>query len=201
MIKVNLLQPGKKEIAFAAPGVVVPEEVEGKGVRYDLAILVSIIFIALIGWMFYATRAELNRLDEEIRINQQEKERLQGVLKELEKNKKKKEILTQKTKVIEELISKQLIPVKLMDFLSKSLPDQVWLTKLKYKGSRAEIEGKALTNTLVATFISNLEETGFFKNVELISSKKVKASRNIEVYEFRLRSSIVTGIETSGGKK
>jgi len=118
----------------------------------------------------------------------------------LEENKKKKETLTQKTKVIEELISKQLIPVKMMDLLSKALPDQVWLTKLKYSGNRVEIEGKALTNTLIATFISNLEDTNFFENVDLISSKKVK-SRNMEVYEFRLRASIVTGAKASGGKK
>ncbi len=201
MIKVNLLQPGKKEIAFAAPGAEIPAELEGRGVRYDIAILVSVIFIALIGWLYYSANSELNRLQEEIAIKQQEKQKLQGVLKELEENKKKKELLTQKTKVIEDLIAKQLIPVKLMDLLSKSLPDQVWLTRMKFSGNRVEIEGKALTNTLIATFISNLEDTGFFRNVDLISSKKAKGGRGVEIYVFKLRSYLSVGTQSSGGKK
>jgi len=199
MIKVNLLRPGKKEIALARPGVEIPTEEKVKGVRYDIVVLVSIIFIFLIGYLYLSSAKEQGRLQENINIKTEERNKLQGVLKELDKNKKKKELLTQKTKVIEGLILKQLVPVKLMDLLSKSLPDQVWLTKLKFSGNRIEIEGRALTNNLIANFISNLEDTKFFRNVNLIRTKKAGGGKRIEIYEFKLSSSVVTEGENKGG--
>ncbi len=194
MIKINLLQPGKKEIAFAPAGLPVAEE--GKKIHYELLALVGLLTLGIIGFMYYKTTSRLSFLNEQIKIKEQEKRRLQGVLKELEENKKKKEILTQKTQVIEQLIAKQVIPVKMMDLIVKKIPDKVWLTKLKFNGSQVLIEGKALNNNLIATFIANLESTDFFKNVELISSKKEKdrgKKRGMEVYSFKLAALVNTG--------
>ncbi len=194
MIRINLLQPGKKEIAFAPAGLPVPEE-EGKKIYYEILAIVTVITLGVIGFMYYRANSRISFLNEQIRIKEQEKRRLQGVLKELEENKKKKEILTQKTQVIEQLIAKQIVPVKLMDLIVKEIPDKVWLTKLKFNGSQVLLEGKALNNNLIATFIANLEATDFFKNVELISSKKVKARQKsgIEVYSFKLAALVNTG--------
>ncbi len=195
MIRINLLQPGKKEIAFAPAGVGIPEE-EGKKVHYELLAIVAILTLGVIGYLYYKTNSRLSFVREQIQIKQREKAKLQGVLKELEENKKKKEILTQKTQVIEQLIAKQIIPVKLMDLIVKTIPDKVWLTKLKFNGNQIMIEGRALNNNLIANFIANLESTDFFRDVQLISSKKLsKARKNIkvDVYDFKLAAMVNVG--------
>ena len=206
MIRINLLQPGKKEITFAPVGVGIPEE-EGKKVHYELLAIVAVITLGIIGFLYYKTTSRISFVREQIQIKQQEKARLQSVLKELEENKKKKEILTQKTQVIEQLIAKQIIPVKLMDLIVKSIPDKVWLTKLKFNGSQILLEGKALNNNLIANFIANLESTDFFRDVQLISSKKLSKNRSnikVDVYTFKLAARVNTGegpSQNKGGAK
>ncbi len=206
MIRINLLQPGKKEITFAPVGVAIPEE-EGKKIHYELLAIVAVITLGIIAYLYYKTSSRISFVKEQIQIKQQEKAKLQGVLKELEENKKKKEILTQKTQVIEQLIAKQIIPVKLMDLIVKAIPDKVWLTKLKFNGSQILLEGKALNNNLIANFIANLESTDFFKDVQLISSKKLSRNRSkvkVDVYTFKLAARVNTGegpSQNKGGAK
>lgn len=77
-----------------------------------------------------------------------------------------------------------------MDELSKNLPDWVWLTEVDFKDYNLLIKGKSLSNNLIADYISNLEESQYFNNVDLISST-LREIRNNKYLEFSMNASFV----------
>ena len=187
MIRINLLKPARKEIRLEEAGVV-PEVEEVKRERYDLFALVSIISLALMGFLFYKTSTYKSELEDTISRLRAERNKLSDILKKIKETEEKKKLLMQKTQIIENLINRQVLPVKLMDLVSKALPDAVWLTSMEYSGRMLKIKGNALTNNMIADFIANLEASGLFQEVNLISSAKSRKYKEAEVYEFQLEA-------------
>jgi type IV pilus assembly protein PilN len=60
----------------------------------------------------------------------------------------------------------------MLDEISKCLPDFVWLTTLDQAGSRITLGGESNGLTAVADFISNLQKSGWFPRVDLVSSRE-----------------------------
>ena len=110
-----------------------------------------------------------------------------------EEIKLKKKTVESKLNIIDELDKKKSGPVHLMDELSKSipfepgaeLPKKIQLTSLKEKGGTLELKGFALDNETIASFMTNLEYSPYFKNINLGSSKAVK-KKKIKVKDFTI---------------
>ncbi len=110
-----------------------------------------------------------------------------------EEIKRKKKTVESKLNIIDELDKKKSGPVHLMDELSKSipfeegaeLPKKIQLTSLKEKGGTLELKGFALDNETIAGFMTNLESSPYFKNINLGSSKAVKKQK-IKVKDFTI---------------
>ena len=45
--------------------------------------------------------------------------------------------------------------------------EAVWLNSMKDQGASVDIEGMALSTDAVANLISNLQKTGYFRNIEI----------------------------------
>ena len=54
-------------------------------------------------------------------------------------------------------------PVSLLETVSSSLPDGLWLTEIKQTGSIVQIEGRALSLTAVTDFTEQMQNSGLFK--------------------------------------
>ncbi len=96
----------------------------------------------------------------------------------------------QKIGLINQLKSQQDMAVRIMDELSRSLPDWVWLNEIGYDAKNIQIRGNALSNNLVADLIANLENSPYFESVNLISSTQ-KTARNDQYLEFSLTAAVV----------
>jgi Tfp pilus assembly protein PilN len=59
-----------------------------------------------------------------------------------------------------------------MDELSTIIPDKAWLTSLSNKGDSMVIEGQAVDNTTIATFMKQLQASKHFDNVTLVLSQQ-----------------------------
>ena len=62
----------------------------------------------------------------------------------------------------------------MLDQISRSLPDMLWLTSLKQSpdGKDVTIEGRSTTLTGLSDFVVNLEHSGYFKrSVEIVSTE------------------------------
>ncbi len=182
MIRINLLKPGKKEIT-EAPSAIAPEIRERKkGPAYGL---VYLVFIAVIAALFLYQKNTLSKEQSLLQAAQIEKKSLQDVEVKLEQLEQQKSLLERKINLINQLKSRQEVAIRIMDELSKNIPDWVWLTETSFKNEMIQIKGRALSNNLIADYIYNLDQSPYFNNVNLISSTQ-KKSRTDQYLEFLL---------------
>ena len=153
MIRINLLaeaRPQRKKKGVAALG--------GAG-RLNTLLMGGVIGLAiLIGIVHYwVLRSQIKAQEEKIRIAQIEVARLEAVLKEVKDYEAKKARVQRKVDLINQLKQNQRGPVRLMDEVSKALPDLVWLERMDYHGTTISIDGKAFNPPAVANFVANLK--------------------------------------------
>jgi Tfp pilus assembly protein PilN len=196
MIKINLLRPEKKDVA-AGGGTTISFTEEAKPSRLSIPALVGAIALTVvgIGLMYFLQAGELSGQKKLLEERTLRKAELEKVLKELEQIEKTKIELDSKIKIIGDLKLKQKDAVQMMDKISRSLPEWVWLTDLTYRGGAVAISGKALSNNLIADLINNLQNSSFFANVQISSSSRKKEA-GIDIFEFRINCSFVPRPET-----
>ena len=102
-----------------------------------------------------------------------------------------------KIKVISDLKDRQKVAVLLMDKLSSSLPDWVWLTSLSFSGQNVSLSGKALSYNLVADLIVNMQNSNSFTNVQLSTTNRSKESGQ-DVFIFTITCTYVHHMDKVG---
>lgn len=80
--------------------------------------------------------------------------------------------------------------VRLMDELARCVPDHLWLTGATQDGSTAlSVEGVTFSNLVVSEFMSRLERSPMFANVNLEVAERNKAADH-DVVRFRLTAQV-----------
>lgn len=184
MIRINLLKPETKDIkeTAAAPGA--PKvKAQNPG---NLVLLLLVIGLA--AFYFFQQKA-FDRENGLLAAARQEKSQLQYVEAKLEQQRQARASLDQKITLIEYLNAQRDLAPRLMDEFSRRLPEWVWLTELTYDAKGIQIKGRALSNNLVADYISALESSPQIMNVNLVSSTQ-RTTKNDQYVEFVLRAQI-----------
>lgn len=96
-----------------------------------------------------------------VNIRQQNQE-----LKKMEQQKKETE---DKLYIVGTLTSKErrAAPVHILDDLSSSAPEYLWLTDFAERGGTVRINGKAVDNQTIASFANDLAKSRYFQKVEI----------------------------------
>jgi type IV pilus assembly protein PilN len=157
-------------------------------VRAELALGVGLIVLTGGACFYYS-----GMLDQEIEARQAEKQDKQKQLvvlkekvKQVEDFEQKKKLLEDKNRVIEQLEKSRAGPVRVLDYVSRSLePLKLWLVRLSIKGNSVEVEGRALTNDDVVEFVNNLRQTDYFSSIQLRESRAGTEGK-VNVYLFRV---------------
>ncbi len=198
MIKVNLLSPGKKEVS-AAPGdtaVFADEERENK-LNIPAIVTALVLSVAVIGLLYFI---QSNKLDTVRKTLEEKKATLAEkatILKTLDQLEKTRKMLDRKVKIIQNLNARKQITVKMMDQLSKALPEMVWLTNMKFTNGFLSLSGSALSNNMIADFINNLKSTNYFYNIQFRDSVRKKVT-GVDIFNFRLQCSFREITEKKG---
>jgi Tfp pilus assembly protein PilN len=79
-------------------------------------------------------------------------------------------------------------PVNLMAMVGETVnnTEAVWLNNMKDQGASVDIEGMALSTDAVANLISNLQKTGYFRNVEIKESIQDETIKDMQAFQFTL---------------
>ena len=79
-------------------------------------------------------------------------------------------------------------PVNLMTMIGETVngTEAVWLNTMKDQGTSVDIEGMALSTDAVANLISNLQKTGYFRNVEIKESVQDETMKDMQAFQFTL---------------
>jgi type IV pilus assembly protein PilN len=181
MIKINLVTERKKPVGPKGPGMLAGFTLGGNINNYLVAGLL-IVGLVVVGFTYWRLSSKLSGLKAEVAENQREYERLKPIIAEVERFKVNNAELKRKIEVIEQLKAGQHGPVRLMDEVSKALPELAWLTSLNMGGNVVTVTGQALNENAVANFISNLTASPFFQEPSLRIMRQTDAG----VFEYEL---------------
>ncbi len=146
----------------------------------------------LIGWWFWSLRQESIRVDEDLVRAESETRQIRSVLEQVRKFESQRALLQQRVTLIEQLRKGQYAPVHLLDEISKSLPDRLWLSELKQTGGDFAISGVTDSLTAVSDFVANLESTKWFKKpVEIIDSQVTPDPKAGDLIKFQIKAQFV----------
>ena len=109
-----------------------------------------------------AARAQVTGLESEIRQIRKEAREVQELVR-------KQDLLVQRLQAITSLTSPQRrsASVRILDDLSRSTPDLLWLTHFSEAKGRVQIQGAAVDNQTIAAFARNLARSPYFERVEI----------------------------------
>lgn len=178
MIKINLLSEGKRPTAVRKAKS--SALLEGKDVGQYLIAAGLLLGIAAGAFYWWQHKGKIAEQQEEIAAAQAEVEALGAVIKEVEDYKAKKTELERKIGIINDLKANQRGPVRVMDYMSKALPELMWLDRMSMNASTIEVEGRAFNTNAVATFIENLDKVPEFEEPTLKDASEQAGN----VYKF-----------------
>ena len=160
MIKINLVSEAPQAAATRRKRPQV-----SLGARQGDILLLSVIAIAalVVGghyWLLHSEREELKR---EERAKKQQRDELQVFIQEVQELERKRAEFEHKIEVINNLKENQRGPVRIMDEVSRALPELVWLERVNLQGTALTLTGRAMDENNVANYISNLDASPFFQ--------------------------------------
>lgn len=115
--------------------------------------------------------------------------RLRKITAEVKNLEKKRKDLESKLAVIAKLKGGKLGPVMALDDLNLSIPEKAWLMEIRETQGAYRITGLALDNQTIAGFMKKLEESVFFKDIELIESKQTE-KQGVKIKDFSISSTV-----------
>ena len=189
MIRINLL--GGERARVRKPITFDP----GQRVTLAGGLIVAVAVIG-VGWWFWTLRGQSAQLDTELTAARQEATRLRTLLAEVQQYEAQREQLRQRVTLITQLRSGQSIPVQLLDHVSRSVPDMLWLTALEQEDDQVTIEGRSTTLIALSDFVGNLSGgTVLHKPIEIVNSQVQPASgtgaqATPELIQFAVRAKV-----------
>jgi type IV pilus assembly protein PilN len=164
MIKINLVA----EVPSAAAKRRKRPEFSLGAKQGDILLLV-VLAIALVAigtrWLLLKnTRDNLRQVKQEKQV---ERDELLPYIEKVDELERKRERLRHKISVINQLKQNQRGPVRIMDEVSRAMPDLIWLTRMNLKGTNLELRGVAMDENAIANYYSNLESSPFFQEPSL----------------------------------
>jgi type IV pilus assembly protein PilN len=184
VVKINLLAEGKRAaVRKARPTALL----EGRDVGTYMLVggLLVGLLAALVWWWVLDNRIETQQ--EQIAAAEEEWKRLESISKEVEGYKTDKAELERKIGVIKELKLAQRGPVRVLDHISRSLPELLWLDRMHMTLDTIELEGRALNTNAVANFIENLDRVPEFEEPTL--QEAIEQTGGVYKFTLNLRYS------------
>jgi type IV pilus assembly protein PilN len=183
LIRINLLtvdrERGKRKATFQI----------GKALNI-VCILILVAAALVVGWWFSSLQRNSADLDRQIADAESETQRLQSVIQQVAQFEGRRAQLQQRVSLIEELRKGQTGPVHLLDEISKSIPESMWLTDLKQTATDITLDGRCTSLNALSDFVSSLEASNLFERpVEIIDSRVEAATATMpELVRFSVRA-------------
>jgi len=178
MIRINLLPREEKvqrktSVSFKAGEMLVP-----------LAVVVAAVLVML-GTTFsqssriHSLQTSIAQVDAESRALAPQIERVNRLAQERAE-------LDLRLGIISKLEKGRTQTVRVMDELAKCMPDHMWLTGAVQDGTgQLNIDGVTMSNLVVSDFMSRLDRSPLFANVELTVAERGNVA-NKQMVKFRL---------------
>jgi Tfp pilus assembly protein PilN len=137
---------------------------------------------------WYQLDREKKSIEIQTRVAEQKNRELADIKTRYMERQKQAEAYKRRVDVIDQLRDNQTGPVALLSMIGDTVnsTEAVWLNSLQDQGANVAIDGTALSSDAVANLISNLQKTGFFKNIEIKESYQDDGIKDMQAFQFTL---------------
>jgi type IV pilus assembly protein PilN len=170
LIKINLVREGRAvRGAGAAPATAVGMPSGGGASNANNIIVgaLTVLGILVAAGYWFITDQRRDSRQEMADQRQQEADKLEAIIAEVEAYQRRKDNLQQRIDLINQLKQNQKGPVRIMDQVSRDLPDLVWLDNMGITGGRITLAGRGLNPNAIALFIENIKNDPYFEEPQV----------------------------------
>jgi type IV pilus assembly protein PilN len=188
MIRINLLgAPKPKSKRGGTPAVMEMDLGGGVSPAIKIAAVLAIAALGNAGY-WYQLNSQKAKLDQQMAVAVRKNAELSSVKARYLERQREAENYKRRVDVIDQLRAKQTGPVDLLNMVGSTVnnTEAVWLNSLKDQGASIDVEGLALSQDAVANLITNLQKTGYFKNVEIKETYQDAQNKEIQAFLFTL---------------
>ena len=158
--------------------------------------IAAVAILAALGYWFWNKRelASRQQIAEQRTV---EAQKLESIIKEVEAYQKRKDNLQQRIDLINQLKQNQKGPVRIMDQISRDLPDLVWLDTAEINAGRVSLAGRGLNPNAIALFIENVKNDPYFEEPTVGAVTQLTGSPL--VYGFDMNFAFTYAPKAAGG--
>lgn len=152
------------------------------------AVAVALLALALV-WVWIDQRGKLSNLRSQILTQEAEKDRLKTVNDDKARFETEQAELERKLAIITKLQKERIIPVHLLDELTRAIgvTTPVWLTAYGYTPSGITMDGYSLSHEALRPLVEDIEKSPYYKDVELLFSERSDLQGR-EVFRFSIKA-------------
>ena len=179
MIRINLLA---KKVSKKKVGAVRHLAVGGAAI---------VVLAAGLCWLWIDQSGKLDTVRSQIAKQEAEKERLKNVNEEKARFEKDKGEIERKLAIITKLQKERIVPVHLLDELTKVIdaPTPVWITNYAFTPAGVSLDGYSLSHEALRPMVDNLEKSPYYKDVELLYSERSDLQGR-EIFRFSIKAGV-----------
>src|SRR5271157_7483 len=188
MIRINLLG-GAKPKGEKGPALSMPSfELGNLGGPLVQVAAVLLIAGALNFGYWYQLDREKKSIEVQARLAEQKNRELADIKVRYMERQRQAQSYKRRVDVIDQLRANQSGPVGLLAMIGDTVngTEAVWLNSMQDQGASVAIDGTALSSDAVANLISNLQKTGFFRNIEIKESYQDETVKDMQAFQFTL---------------
>lgn len=174
-----------------------------ENIRSQLSVyFLSVLFTLLVmTYLVSSFSSHVKSLAEDTRRVQEEISRYNKLVQEMEKEKQQKDLLQKKLGVLDKLQEENTGPVHILDEISKNIPEKrLYLKAVKQDGKTILLEGIAMDNETIASYMRSLAASPYFAGVDLINSAQEMVS-GVKLMQFTIAGETrMPQVEHKGGE-
>ena len=189
MIRINLLgspkpKGGKKSVAVSMPTM----DMGSPGSPLLQVVAVLAIVGAINGVYWYRLDHERTAIESQMRLAEQKNRELADIKVRYLERQRQADAYKRRVDVIDQLRANQTGPVNLLAMVGETVnnTEAIWLNSLLDEGNNVAINGMALSSDAVANLISNLQKTGYFRNIEIKETSQDESVKDMQAFQFTL---------------
>ena len=199
MIKINLVREGRAvRGATGAPAAVQGASASAGPGNLNNILVVGLLIVGIVGSLGYWLYAKRNLANTQATMEQRklEAQKLESAINAVNDFQKKKDSLQKRIDLINQLKQNQKGPVRIMDQVSRDLPDLVWLDSMSITNGHIALNGRGLNPNAIALFVANIKQDPFFEEPQV--GTITQQSPNPPVYTFDMNFGFTYAAKTPG---
>jgi type IV pilus assembly protein PilN len=188
MIRINLLgTPKAKNKRSAAAASAMMDVGDVGSPKAKILVVLAIFALGNFGY-WYRLDKQAQDIAGKMKVAEQKNRELADVKARYLERQRQAESYKRRVDVIDQLRAAQGGPVDLLNTIGKTVNDTeaVWLQSMKDQGANIDIEGTALSTDAVATLITNLQKTKYFRNIEIKETFQDEGIKDMQAFQFTL---------------